>query len=484
MRPLKPFTVILVLLGLLLAAPLAQARSDVGPKLDRGFGQNGRLNSVPGLSREWSRVPAKTAIAGDGDIYVAAERPAVLEPSGASGAAPVAGAVELRRYLPDGKPDPSFGNGGAIVVTPAPETQFVLTELLLDGQERPYLVGTSWAAQPTKFVGPYPSGPIYSADATVIRYTTAGAPDPGYGSGGYVLTNFALPATGAWVEPPAPKGPNVSAKAATIDSRGRVVLVAAEEEAVAGEVRSVFGRVDKLVARLTETGALDPTFAQGGILPLPSGISVGGLSAAKAGAVDLILPTSEAGKAEFQIEQLTAAGTADPSFGSGGARGYAGSMPIAWSREAGSGFFLEETAREAGARNSSTTVLKLDPAGAPVAGFGKRGRVTVKLPGPSYLRGVVADGHGGAYLLGTYFDREPGDTWKTARREFLAIHVGSDGKVDRGFGSGGRLRIRFGGDAGAFAGGLTPGGDLLVAGNADPASATGLSRVALAMLKR
>lgn len=369
MRLLKPFIAILVLLAFasfLLGAPLAQARK-AGPRIDASFGQNGRVSAIAGLSGQWSTAVHKVAVAPNGDVYVAAQH------AGTSGPA----VVELRRYLPDGKPDPTFGDGGTVIVAGAGETHFELTELMVDSRGRPYLAGTSWADQPTTYVSPYPLGYIYPATATVIRFTTAGAPDPSYGSGGYASFEFGLPVRSPWVKPA------VSTTDAVLDAEDRVVLVAAQEE-IGGEAHSAFVTRQKLVARLTTNGAVDPTFGRGGLFPLPASQSVSGVFVGRSGAVDLILrPSGEEG--EFQIEQLQANGRPDPSFGPGGARNYAGhEAPIAWAGETGgSSLLLESTKRDgAGSGNSTAKVMKVDAAGRPARASGAPGSPRSGCSGP------------------------------------------------------------------------------------------------------
>jgi len=245
----------------LCSVAVAASTAGVAVHHPEGFGPHGRLATIGGPA--WSSGSERTAVTGDGRIYVAA----VPEPSDASEA------VRVRRYLPDGKPDPSFGLVGSLVLEELGR-RFRLNELLVDTNGLPYLVGTT-----------------ADGELVVTRLDEHGGPDPTYGDYGMASLG-SLPST-------------ADRPRATIDQENRVIVTAAAT-----------------VDRLTPDGALDPTFGTAGTVPLPDP-DVEGLGVDEDGRVQVALP-GEDGKS-FRLMRLGVDGeTAIRTFrGIGAARAIA-----------------------------------------------------------------------------------------------------------------------------------------------------------------
>src|SRR4029077_18061953 len=83
----------------------------------------------------------------------------------------VAGAQKIVRYLANGKPDPTFGQGGTVVVPRPPGDVFVLAGVAVDSLGRVVLAG---------LVRPLPTNstpdPVLS-QAAVMRFNVDGTPD-------------------------------------------------------------------------------------------------------------------------------------------------------------------------------------------------------------------------------------------------------------------------------------------------------------------
>lgn len=80
----------------------------------------------------------------------------------------------LARYNPDGTIDSSFGSGGTVT-----------TELAKTGWANAVAVQADGG-----IVTAGTAGPQIGSDFALVRYTPAGVPDPAFGSGGSVITNF------------------------------------------------------------------------------------------------------------------------------------------------------------------------------------------------------------------------------------------------------------------------------------------------------
>jgi uncharacterized delta-60 repeat protein len=165
-----------------------------------------------------------------------------------------------------------------------------------------------------------PAGGIVAAgdrdlDAAALKLTAAGAPDPGFGGGDGIATSDFV------------KGPGFSIASGFgigIDSQGRVLL--------SGQTTPASADAKGTVARFTPAGALDPTWGSGtpapGIVWLTlaqmaraSGLLVSSgdrVVISGSGSADPDGPGPYGQSNAPSIARLTAAGTLDPSFGSGG----------------------------------------------------------------------------------------------------------------------------------------------------------------------
>lgn len=194
-----------------------------------------------------------------------------------SGARPL-----LARYLDDGQPDGAFGSGGITDSIPGGADWGVFLDVVVDGQRRVVAAGESGGS----FV--------------VARYDSSGNPDPTFGSDGvFVLGD-------------GPEGAGDRATGLSLDSGGRIVVVG-----------SVWGYSDDdlVVVRLTEDGALDPSFADAGVHQYGRGSYVSEQATAVAfDASDRIIVAGRvsAGDVQLAVHRLAADGSPDASFGDAG----------------------------------------------------------------------------------------------------------------------------------------------------------------------
>ncbi len=145
------------------------------------------------------------------------------------------GGTTLLRVLPDGRPDPAFGQGGRVTdaLPAAPQALAALPD------------GRVLVAGGTRALSPDPAAP---ASALVLtRLLPGGAPDPGFGVGGQVVTALDASASAFSVWPLADGGALVGGTALSFEG-------------------GTYSRW--VVVRYTAGGALDPAFGEGGVATL------------------------------------------------------------------------------------------------------------------------------------------------------------------------------------------------------------------------
>lgn len=253
----------------------------------------------------------------------------------------------------------------------------------------------------------------YGVRMALVRYLPDGGLDPSFGEGGMVLSD----ADGGFF--PA---------AMTIDQYGAIV--------VAGSHRG-----DLAVARMLGEGQPDPEFGGGdGVVSLPIPMRVGGVQAGLNGRIIVAGTRRVSGQVDFIALQLLRDGSLDPEFGEGGmaAIDLASGGPdvaadlivdpldrpvlagAAWLRQPGGGrnvgrFALArlkpDGSFDRSLRHSGTALIEMGPRG----GFATA--VMIDRRGPVILGGMA-----------------PPDI------AFVALH--DDGSLARGFGHGGRVRLR------------------------------------------
>ena len=256
-------------------------RLTAGGDPDPSFGGDGEVSFdfVPGGSSGLSAL----ALQQDGRIVVAGY---------AGGEGP--GVVGLARLLPDGSLDSSFGGDGLVVDDLGADLASV-TSVARQG-ERMVIAGQ---------VRPVGAGP-YDRRLFVARRTVSGGRDASFGSGGIVLPDLADPsgATDALVTPD-----------------GGVVAVGYETTVPAPDPTEAPGETRVIALRLHGDGAADEAFGPDGVRPL----ELDGFPSVAATADGGYAVSGSVGEGEgrrFAIATLTAGGSLDSGFGSGGMRAY------------------------------------------------------------------------------------------------------------------------------------------------------------------
>jgi uncharacterized delta-60 repeat protein len=199
--------------------------------------------------------------------------------------------VPLATAAGAGDLDPSFGSNGT-VTTPIGVGSSGMYDVVLDPNGKIVAFGQA----------DYDEG---QTGFTIARYLPDGAPDDSFGDGGVAIVNFGD----------------------VIDEATRGLVQADGKIVAAGHTLVAPGRTEIAVARLTDTGALDETFGDGGGVSLSVG-EVPGIESVNGIAVDASGRILLAGVARHGVDpspsrmvaliRLTSAGAPDPTFGTNG----------------------------------------------------------------------------------------------------------------------------------------------------------------------
>jgi len=265
-----------VLVGLSLSlsvAPRGHAASStanvpLAGDLDPSFGSGGEVSHSLG-SGEAPDV-SEIAVQPDGKIVVAA-----VSSPGDHG-------LLLARYLPDGSPDPSFGDGGYVETHNGVWAFASAVALQPDGKI--VVAGVS-----------YQGGDNVLSEFTIARYDPNGSLDTGFGTGG--ITNTPIPESGVYWQ--------AGAHQLTLLPSGEILVAGGASWDEDTEAASV-------LARYKPDGSLDPTFGAGGILQ-PSGAEAYAIAVQPDGKILGVRPGPGIALVRYNPD-----GSLDPTFGTAG----------------------------------------------------------------------------------------------------------------------------------------------------------------------
>ena len=196
--------------------------------LDSSFGSAGVVNHNPGFL-------GAIAVQADGKVVVA-------------GTAGSLSGFLVARYMPDGSPDPSFGDGGYVQTQVGEEAAGggSATAVALEPDGRIVVAGVS-----DQGLAPYPGSSGIEDEFAVARYNPDGSLDTSFGTGGITTTVIPQPLSEVW---------HAGAQALAILPNGDIVVGGS-----AG-FSSFPDTSDFALVEYKPNGALDPAFGQGGIV--------------------------------------------------------------------------------------------------------------------------------------------------------------------------------------------------------------------------
>jgi hypothetical protein len=142
MKKLLPFL-------LLISLTVPNTASAAG-SLEFEFGENGKAITPVALGSQWTKSPVHMAEAPDGGIVLA-------------------GAATVVRHLPTGALDPAFGRGGILTIDLADVTGFEITDVAVDSTGRIVIFGTAARIAPAGGVTTEPAVLRYLADGEPDR---------------------------------------------------------------------------------------------------------------------------------------------------------------------------------------------------------------------------------------------------------------------------------------------------------------------------
>jgi uncharacterized delta-60 repeat protein len=413
---------VLVLSFALLVPPTA-AEAAPGGTLDPAFGRDGRVvRSADFSTIPWSTVRTKMTSLPDGRFVMLAGN-------------------GLYGFWGNGAIGQAFGPGEGPVPTP-PGSKFTPAGITSDTAGRVLVAGTVMVA------GTHP-WEAENESAIVVRYSSSGELDSGFGKGGVLVTDFGLPPRREPGEAPGPT--QVQLAGIVVDSQGRIVLTGTRTRAI-GPCRGSSGLIyrDVFVARLGDSGSPDPSFGDNGIARLY------GIASVEAPVLDgndgLYVSTPYVGRGpctepqyDLLIGHLDASGNADPGFGEGGWV----SLPFRRSTSAVSNgpgpsgsllLFDNQWVKRRSLRNGHfrpahtvVRVSRLSPTGDLDSRFGGDGRATLGAPrGSLEVAQGALDSNGRVIVAGSYVKPS-----KPKQRTFFIGRLTARGERDRSFGRAG-----------------------------------------------
>jgi uncharacterized delta-60 repeat protein len=326
----------------------------------------------------------------------------------------------LSRYNTDGTLDASFGVGGKVTTDFAHFYDFASSVAI---QQDGKIIVAGGAV-----ISPY-------GNFALARYNSDGTLDASFGTGGKVTTGFVTTEFG-----------QVSAQAysVAVQQDGKIV--------VAGEA-NIDGGYDFALVRYNSNGTLDASFGTGGRVTTDFDLVGQGFSFALASSVAIqpdgkIVAAGDArlsGGRDFALARYNSNGTLDASFGTGGR---------VTTDFSGSTFddFAESVAVQqdgkivavGGVRTSGGfdfALVRYNSNGTLDATFGTSGKVTTDFASPSDQASFVAIQQDGSIVaVGRTFTGPDSDGFHSA-----LAHYNSNGTLDAGFGTGGKVTNIFGG---------------------------------------
>jgi uncharacterized delta-60 repeat protein len=241
---------------------------------------------------------------------------------------------------------------------------------------------------------------------------------------------------------------------AEVDSGDGLALQSDGKIVIAG-TGTASGQLQFAAIRLDQNGSLDQSFGQGGIAMVAIGQDAiaNGVVIDTAGNIDLSGTAQIAGTNHFAAARLTPAGQLDHTFGSGGVTVLAPTA-AAWGMGEQADGSLVIAGQQLYNGTMAYIVARLTPSGAPDAGFGKGGIVTLPI-GQTAVAYAMAITPGGQIVVSGNATSSSG-SWIVP-----TVELNPDGSLNRSFGQGGIEQLS---GQGVNALTLDPHGHILLAG--------------------
>jgi uncharacterized delta-60 repeat protein len=404
--------------GVLLGANPAAAQAASG-SLDPAFGNGGKV--LTGLSGE---MPSDAVLQPNGDLLVS---------MGLGGGA----GFGVARYLPNGRLDTGFGNGGFAQATLGS----------VGGQPAAGPATRALALQPNGqivVVGDVGSLSGQAVDVGVARFNANGSADTTFGNHGVVTTPVFAPSAGFGGQ---------RTDAVLVQSNGEILVGTS-----ASQITYRSGQTTGAVVRYTPDGSLDSTFGAGGML-VSSRLGVVTTLGVDASGDVFVLPAAL---------ELSPTGQIDGSVSA---------APMVSSSQGGADAFLPNgqhvAAKSVGVakHDYEVTAQRFNAGGSLDAAFNS--------PSLHYAGTGASNDSASAVAIAPNGQIVYGGARFHSTSAFGLARVNADGTVDAAFGNGGALTTDFQGDESVIALLVQPNGSIVAVGYSQD-NATGQVDVALA----
>jgi len=339
-----------------------------------------------------------------------------------------------------GAPGAGFGARGEITTTFSLKSDDTADALALQPNGKVVVGGYSTA-------GPHGS----DFDFALARYSAGGKLDPGFGSGGKVLTVF---------------GGGSSVSALGLQPDGKIVA--------AGSVLVNRPDFDVALARYNPDGTLDPSFGSGGMVTTTFGPTADLMYAVVLQPDGKIVVAGGSGLIQqrddvFALARYRPDGTLDPTFGSGG--------KVTTTFGPTSDDFVQALALQPDGKivaagvdfvagrvgPSDFALARYRPDGSLDPTFGSGGKVTTDFASASdFGNALLLQPDGKIVVAGYSFQGTVGPS------SFALARYDTEGKLDPTFGSGGEVTTDLGPAGTAWAVALQPDGKIVAAGSGRP----------------
>ena len=372
--------------------------------------------------------------------------------------------IAVVRYNADGSLDTTFGTGGMFIDpfgTNVVEQDTGKQTVAIQGDGKIVVVGTEEVAITTK-TGKKTTTTDYT-DWLIFRLNPNGTLDTSFGSGGQVITPF---------------GSSVASSVAIQPTNGKIVVAGAANPSTTG------GYAEFTVARYNTDGSLDTTFGSGGIVRTDVSQILGATSCGSSALSLAIDPSGNiiaAGEAyayssivpidrlEMAMIRLTAGGTLDTTFGTGGAVAALApsarmGVAVGVGLQSGGQIILGGLSSDSSGFSGSgdkyeLAIARFTPGGTLDTTFGG-GSGFFSTPLIAYPESLVVDGNGEILAVG-YGYTSP----NVLNQNFWVARVLADGSgADSTFGTNGVAEAAFGVNTVAESVALDPAGNIVVTG--------------------
>jgi uncharacterized delta-60 repeat protein len=390
------------------------------------------------------------------------------------------GSLDIR-FGGDGKVSTGFEDfndqAGAMIVQP-------------DG--RIVLAGSSWKGLGAGY------------DFSMLRYNSDGTPDPGFGTGGKVLTDFIGDDEIATAMARQPDGKLLVAGYAyhsgyqndfavarytsdgsldnTFDSDGKLMIDFnltsdfANSIAIQADGKIILaGTIDESISvysmglvRLNPDGSLDNTFGSGGKVTINTGDEttwVSTMAIQTNGKIVVAGATGPTSNPDCMVFCFNSDGAPDNSFGSAGivTTDINGCNNVAYAMiiQPDSKIIVAGQVYDAGFTSSDITIIRYNADGSLDNSFGSGGKLIREIgPGFPYASSVTLEADGKIVVAGST------DNDEAVNSDFALLRYNVDGSPDNSFGSGGLVTTSIGSAIDlASAVAIAPGGEIVVVGS-------------------